>query len=202
MVGWFFLLGWLAHILAGIDAACYRAERTLIGWLAYQITPAMRTQRLAREAAGFDCGTVRGPPGSPPGPGLSPECTPERVPRHGRSVEPPTHPGTYPRSRIPLDLGRCETYHTSVESRTTRPALPADPGHRGAGREARQTGDAMTTIMVDARRYEDQDDCLAAAAHDVATQYDVAGWDLAPRWADDSRARIVLHLPAAARAWP
>lgn len=57
----------------------------------------------------------------------------------------------------------------------------------------------MTTIMVDARRYEDQDDCLAAAAHDVATQYDVAGWDLAPRWADDSRARIVLHLPAAAR---
>ena len=52
------------------------------------------------------------------------------------------------------------------------------------------------TIHVYARRYEDHDDCLSAAAADVAHARGLAGWDLSPRWADDQRETILLDIPA------
>lgn len=56
----------------------------------------------------------------------------------------------------------------------------------------------MTTyisIELDARRYEDCDDCLAAAEADYAAAHDLAGWDLTPHWTDDSRYTITLTVP-------
>ena len=52
-----------------------------------------------------------------------------------------------------------------------------------------------TTVHIDATRYQDEDDCLMAAATDYAAEHDLAGWDLAPRWLDDQREVIVLTVP-------
>ena len=52
------------------------------------------------------------------------------------------------------------------------------------------------TIRVDAARYEDEDDCLVAAAETVARERDLMGWDLDPRWEDDQREIILLDIPA------
>ena len=50
-------------------------------------------------------------------------------------------------------------------------------------------------IRVSAKQYENDDDCLAAAETDVQAAYDLAGWDLCPRWADEQRDAILLDLP-------
>jgi hypothetical protein len=50
-------------------------------------------------------------------------------------------------------------------------------------------------ITVDAAQYQDSDDCLAAAAADMAAERGLEGWDLAPRWADSERTRIELTVP-------
>lgn len=50
-------------------------------------------------------------------------------------------------------------------------------------------------LIVDARKYQDEDDCLAAAERDAQVQYGLEGWDLDPRWEDDQRERIVLTAP-------
>ena len=55
------------------------------------------------------------------------------------------------------------------------------------------------TIRIDARRYEDHDDCLTAAAADVARERGLEGWDLSPRWADDQRDTILLDVPVIAQ---
>lgn len=55
-------------------------------------------------------------------------------------------------------------------------------------------------IRVPAKQYEDEDDCLQAAAADYAEQHDLQGWDLSPRWADEQREEIVLTVPAWAAA--
>lgn len=58
-----------------------------------------------------------------------------------------------------------------------------------------------TTLKIDAARYADHDDCLAAAAADVAADRGLAGWDLLPRWEDSQRDTILVDIPAhAARA--
>jgi len=54
-------------------------------------------------------------------------------------------------------------------------------------------------IRIAAARYADEDDCLTAAADDYAAANDLAGWDLAPRWADEQRDEIILTVPA--REW-
>ncbi len=60
----------------------------------------------------------------------------------------------------------------------------------------RREGDNMSKLLfVDAREYQDADDCLAAAERDTQVQYGLDGWDLEPRWEDDQRERIVLTLP-------
>jgi hypothetical protein len=51
------------------------------------------------------------------------------------------------------------------------------------------------TVTVDARKYQDEDDCLSAAERDAREHYGLAGWDLHPRWEDDQREHIVLTLP-------
>lgn len=52
-------------------------------------------------------------------------------------------------------------------------------------------------VRVAASRYEDEDDCLSAAAEDYAEQHGLRGWDLAPRWEDDrNREVIILTVPA------
>ena len=54
-----------------------------------------------------------------------------------------------------------------------------------------------TTITVDAKRYEDADDCLAAAAAEYVEEHpEAAGYDLGARWADDEREQILLDVPA------
>jgi len=54
------------------------------------------------------------------------------------------------------------------------------------------------TITVPAARYDDADDCLTAAADAYVDAHpDAAGYDLAPRWADDEREHIALDVPAA-----
>ncbi len=62
-------------------------------------------------------------------------------------------------------------------------------------RRRREGDDMGKTVTVDARKYQDEDDCLAAAERDAQVQYGLEGWDLNPRWADDQRERIVLSLP-------
>lgn len=53
-----------------------------------------------------------------------------------------------------------------------------------------------TTIRVAAARYEDEDDCLSAAAETVARERDLTGYDLDARWEDDERDAILLDIPA------
>ena len=50
-------------------------------------------------------------------------------------------------------------------------------------------------ITVSAAQYEDADDSLTAAANDYAAAHDLAGWDLAPRWANNQRDEIILTVP-------
>ena len=51
-------------------------------------------------------------------------------------------------------------------------------------------------IRVSAKKYEDIDDCLAAAAADVAADRNLDGWDLHPRWEDEQRDAILLIIPS------
>lgn len=55
------------------------------------------------------------------------------------------------------------------------------------------------TITVDAKRYEDHDDCLTAAADEYAAGHDLQGWDLEPRWASKEREAILLTVPSSER---
>lgn len=51
-----------------------------------------------------------------------------------------------------------------------------------------------TTITVHAN--PDADDCLSAAAADYIEDHpELAGWDLSPRWADDTRETVALTVP-------
>lgn len=55
-----------------------------------------------------------------------------------------------------------------------------------------------TTVTVDSKRYQDQDDCLAAAAAEYAAEHGLEGWDLSPRWVggdDGNREEIELTVP-------
>jgi hypothetical protein len=52
-----------------------------------------------------------------------------------------------------------------------------------------------TEITVDAKLYEDCDDCLTAAATEYAREHHIADWQVEARWADDSRDAIVLTVP-------
>ena len=53
-----------------------------------------------------------------------------------------------------------------------------------------------TTIRVAAARYEDEDDCLSAAAAQIARERGLAGYDFDARWEDDERDAILLDIPA------
>ena len=65
-------------------------------------------------------------------------------------------------------------------------------------RRETMTATTMTTVRVLAARYEDEDDCLSAAARDYAAEHDLAGWDLSPRWDSDQREAILLSVPVEA----
>lgn len=54
------------------------------------------------------------------------------------------------------------------------------------------------TIEIDAAKYEDHDDCLAAAVRDVQKARGLKGWALRARWADDNRETILIDVPAEA----
>ena len=58
---------------------------------------------------------------------------------------------------------------------------------------------SRSRLVVSAARYEDCDDCLAAAASEVSERLGLDGWDLSPHWLDEHRERIVLSLPHHAR---
>lgn len=55
---------------------------------------------------------------------------------------------------------------------------------------------AHKTIRINAARYADHDDCLAAAATDVADALGLGGYDTAARWEDDAREHILLDVPS------
>ena len=58
-----------------------------------------------------------------------------------------------------------------------------------------------TTLTIPAAQYADYDDCLAAAAADVARERKIPGdYDLSPRWADDDRDEILVDVPAVTAA--
>jgi hypothetical protein len=43
----------------------------------------------------------------------------------------------------------------------------------------------------------DQEDCLAAAAAEYISEHPVlAGWDLYPRWTDETRETVTLSVPS------
>lgn len=50
-------------------------------------------------------------------------------------------------------------------------------------------------VKIAAAQYEDQDDCLQAAANDYAQAHGLHGWDLDPQWEDEQRDNIVLTVP-------
>lgn len=56
----------------------------------------------------------------------------------------------------------------------------------------------MTTITlrIDAAKYADEDDCLAAAAADVAQERGLEGWQLDARWENNQRDVILIDVPA------
>lgn len=54
----------------------------------------------------------------------------------------------------------------------------------------------MTTIRIDAARYEDEEDCLSRAAIDIARERELIGWALGARWENDERDGILLDIPA------
>lgn len=57
-----------------------------------------------------------------------------------------------------------------------------------------------TGIEIDVAADPDEDDCLAAAAREWASERDgLQGWDLSPRWTDeDTRETVTLTIPAGA----
>lgn len=55
----------------------------------------------------------------------------------------------------------------------------------------------VTEITVSSKGYEDEDDCLSAAAQDYAEEHGLASWQVEARWADDAnREEIVLTVRA------
>jgi len=53
----------------------------------------------------------------------------------------------------------------------------------------------MTTITV--RANTDLDDCLTGAADSyIAEHPELAGWDLSPRWSDETRETVDLDIPS------
>jgi hypothetical protein len=50
-------------------------------------------------------------------------------------------------------------------------------------------------IEVDASKYEDFDDCLAAATSEYARANGLEDWQISARWLDDQRDVIVLTVP-------
>lgn len=57
-------------------------------------------------------------------------------------------------------------------------------------------GPRQAEVRVDAARYRDYSDSLAAAQDDVRECYGLDGYDLDPRWDDDElRECIVLTVP-------
>ncbi len=60
----------------------------------------------------------------------------------------------------------------------------------------------MTTVTVDAKRYEDHDDSLAAAAADYAAEHGLESWEVTAAWhggEHGQRDEIALRVPAAAQ---
>jgi hypothetical protein len=57
-------------------------------------------------------------------------------------------------------------------------------------------------IEIEVPADPDEDDCLAAAAREFASERSgLGGWDLSPRWTDDdTRETVTLTIPAAAIA--
>jgi hypothetical protein len=54
----------------------------------------------------------------------------------------------------------------------------------------------MTYTIITVHADPDQDDCLSAAAAEYVSDHpELDGWDLEPRWSDESRERVSLTVP-------
>jgi len=52
------------------------------------------------------------------------------------------------------------------------------------------------TLRYDSCTWEDEDDCLAACAAEMADTFGLDGWDLNPRWEDErTRDAILVDVP-------
>lgn len=58
----------------------------------------------------------------------------------------------------------------------------------------------MNSITIQLPADENADDCLTTAAALCADRLDLAGWDLGPRWADETREAVALTIPGHAAA--
>jgi hypothetical protein len=55
-----------------------------------------------------------------------------------------------------------------------------------------------TEIILAAAAYEAHDDCLTAAAEDVAAEHGLEVWEVDAEWADDERQQIIATIPKGA----
>lgn len=53
----------------------------------------------------------------------------------------------------------------------------------------------MQTVRLDAKKFADHDNDLAAAEQHYASKHGLEGWDLSPRYEDDQREVILLTVP-------
>ena len=54
----------------------------------------------------------------------------------------------------------------------------------------------METIRVSAAKYQDKENCLMAAAQELAEEFELQEWEVAAEWEDDERNVIVLTVLA------
>jgi len=94
---------------------------------------------------------------------------------------------------ITVGVGRTRTCSGSASQR-----CPAPPPSMAAGLAALEVLEMNDPIEITVPANADADNCLAdAAARYIAKHPELAGWDLAPRWTDEStRETVTLTVPS------
>jgi hypothetical protein len=62
----------------------------------------------------------------------------------------------------------------------------------------RSKSPSTVRIYLPSAHYEDRDDCLTAAAEDVAHRLGIGPWEVEARWRDGQRTEIEVTAPARA----
>ncbi len=62
-------------------------------------------------------------------------------------------------------------------------------------RRLRRVDLSTNPVEIPARVYEDSDDCLAAAEHDIRIRFRLSSWQVEARWQDEQRETILVSVP-------